>query len=55
MHQAKDTKNILRKFKMEDSKAMTMPLSTTIAFDADEEGEHVEQKLYRSMIGHFST
>jgi hypothetical protein len=36
---------------MVDSKAMTTPMSTTTALDADEEGEHVDQKEYRSMIG----
>jgi hypothetical protein len=36
---------------MEDSKAMTTPMSTTTALDADEESEHVDQKEYRSMIG----
>jgi hypothetical protein len=36
---------------MEDSKAMTTPMSTTTAHDADEEGEHVDQKEYGSMIG----
>jgi hypothetical protein len=41
----------MRKFKMEDSKAMATPMSTTTALDADEEGEHVDQKEYRSMIG----
>jgi hypothetical protein len=51
VHQAKYTKDIVRKFKMEDSKAMTMPMSMTTALDADEEGEHVDQKEYRSMIG----
>jgi hypothetical protein len=51
VHQAKYTKDIVRKFKMEDSKAMTTPMSTTTAPDADEEGEHVDQKEYRSMIG----
>jgi hypothetical protein len=51
MHQAKYTKDIVRKFKMEDSKAMTTPMSTTTALDADEEGEHMDQKEYRSMIG----
>jgi hypothetical protein len=51
VHQAKYTKDIVRKFKMEDSKAMMTPMSTTIALDADEEGEHVDQKEYRSMIG----
>jgi hypothetical protein len=51
MHKAKYTKDIVRKFKMEDSKAMTTPMSTTTPLDADEEGEHVVQKEYRSMIG----
>jgi hypothetical protein len=35
---------------MEDSNGMAMPMSTTTALDADEEGEHVDQKEYRSMI-----
>jgi hypothetical protein len=47
VHQAKYTKDIVRKFKMEDSKAMTTPMSTTTTLDADEEGEHVDQKEYR--------
>jgi hypothetical protein len=51
VHQAKYTKDIVRNFKMEDSKAMTTPMSTTTALDADEEGEHVDQKEYRTMIG----
>jgi hypothetical protein len=51
MHQAKYIKDIMRKFKMEDSKAMAAPMSTTTTLAADEEGEHVDQKEYRSMIG----
>jgi hypothetical protein len=51
VHQAKYTKDIVRKFKMEDSKAMATPMSTTTTLDANEEGEHVDQKEYRSMIG----
>jgi hypothetical protein len=39
VHQTKYTKDIVRKFKMEDSKAMAMPMSMTTALDADEEGE----------------
>jgi hypothetical protein len=35
---------------MENSKAMTTPMSTAIALDADEDGEHVDQKEYRIMI-----
>jgi hypothetical protein len=44
VEQAKYSKDIVWKFKMEDSKAMTMPMSTTTALDADEEGEHMDQK-----------
>jgi hypothetical protein len=51
VHQAKYTKDIVRKFKMEDSKAMVTSMSTTTALDTDEEGEHVDQKEYRTMIG----
>jgi hypothetical protein len=51
VHQAMYTKDIVRKFKMEESKAMTTPMSTTTTLDADEEGEHVDQKEYQSMIG----
>jgi hypothetical protein len=48
VHQDKYTKDIVRKFKMEDSKATATPMSTTTTLDADEEGEHVDQKEYRS-------
>jgi hypothetical protein len=51
VHRAKYTKDIVRKFKMEYSKVMTMPMNTTTTIDVDEEGEHVDQKEYRSMIG----
>jgi hypothetical protein len=51
VHQAKYTKDIVRKFKMEDSKSIATSMSTTTVLDADEEGEHVDQKEYRSMIG----
>jgi hypothetical protein len=30
---------------------MATPMSTTTALDADEDGEHVDQKEYQSMIG----
>jgi hypothetical protein len=51
VHQAKYTKDIVRKLKMEGSKAMTTPMSMTTALAAYEECEHVDQKEYRSMIG----
>jgi hypothetical protein len=46
VHQAKYTKDIVRKFKMDDSKAMATPMSTTTALDVDEDSEHVDQKEY---------
>jgi hypothetical protein len=36
---------------MDDSKVMTMPMSTTTTLDAGQVGEHVDQKEYRRMIG----
>jgi hypothetical protein len=51
VHQAKHTKDILKKFKMDDSKALSTPMSTTAALDVDEGREPVDQKEYRSMIG----
>jgi hypothetical protein len=49
--QTKYTKDILKKFKMNDSKPLSTPISTTTALDADKDGEPVDQKEYRSMIG----
>jgi hypothetical protein len=51
VHQAKYTKDILKKFKMDDSKPLSTPMSTTTALDVDGGGEPVDQKEYRSMIG----
>jgi hypothetical protein len=51
VHQAKYTKDILKKFKMDDSKPLSTPMSMTTALNADEDGEHVDQKEDRSMIG----
>jgi hypothetical protein len=51
VHQAKHTKDILKKFKMDDSKPLSTLMSMTIALDANEDGYPVDQKEYRSMIG----
>jgi hypothetical protein len=51
VHQAKYTKDILKKSKMDDSKPLLTPMSMTTALDADEDGEPMDQKEYRSMIG----
>jgi hypothetical protein len=42
--------NIVWKFKMEDSKSVATPISTTTVLNSDKESEHVDQKEYRSMI-----
>jgi hypothetical protein len=46
VHQAKYTKEILKKFKMDDSKPLSTSISMTTALDADEDGESVDQKEY---------
>ncbi|WVZ75653.1 hypothetical protein U9M48_023688 [Paspalum notatum var. saurae] len=51
IRQAKYTRDILKKFDMGDSKPMTTPMSTNTALDADEDGEAVDQKEFRGMIG----
>ncbi|WVZ58772.1 hypothetical protein U9M48_009003 [Paspalum notatum var. saurae] len=51
VHQDKYTRDILKKFNMGDSKPMTTPMSTNTALDADEDGEAVDQKEFRGMIG----
>jgi hypothetical protein len=49
VHHAKYTKDILKKFKMDDSKPLSTPMSTTTALDVDEDGEPVDQKEYQSI------
>jgi hypothetical protein len=42
VHQSKYTKDILKKFKMDDSKPLPTLMSTTTVLDADEDGEPVD-------------
>jgi hypothetical protein len=51
VHQGKCTKDVLKKFDMGKAKPLSMPMSTTTALDANEEGEAIDQKEYHSMIG----
>ncbi|WVZ70662.1 hypothetical protein U9M48_019306 [Paspalum notatum var. saurae] len=46
IHQAKYTRDILKKFEMGDSKPMMTPMSTNTALDADEDGEAVDQNEF---------
>jgi hypothetical protein len=51
VHQGKYTKDVLKKFDMDEAKPLLTPMSTTMALDEDKEGEVMDQKEYRSMIG----
>src|SRR5579883_2073162 len=51
VHQGKYTKDVLKKFDMGDAKPLLTPMATMMALDTDEDGEAVDQKEYRSMIG----
>jgi hypothetical protein len=55
MHQGKYMKDVLKKFDMGDAKPLSTPMATTMALDTDEDGEAVDQKEFRSMIGSLST
>ncbi|WVZ75644.1 hypothetical protein U9M48_023681 [Paspalum notatum var. saurae] len=46
VHQAKYTRDILKKFNMGDSKPMTTPMSTNTVLDTDEDREPVDQKEF---------
>jgi hypothetical protein len=45
------TKDMLRKFQMQDVNPMSTPMGSTATLDTDEDGELVDQREYRSMIG----
>jgi hypothetical protein len=51
VHQAKYTNDLMKKFNMDELKAMSTPMSTAALLDLDEHGEAVDQREYRSMIG----
>jgi hypothetical protein len=51
VHQAKHTKDLMKKFNMAELKPVLTPMSTATALDPNENGEDVDQREYRSMIG----
>jgi hypothetical protein len=51
VHQAKYTKDILKKFKMDDLKPQSTPMRMTTTLNADGDGDSKDQKEYWSMIG----
>jgi hypothetical protein len=51
VHQAKYTKDLIKKFDMAEFKPMATPMSSVTSLDPDEDGKVVDQREYRSMIG----
>jgi hypothetical protein len=50
MHQAKYTKDLMKKFNMAELKPVSTPMSSVASLGPDEDGETVDQREYRSMI-----
>jgi len=51
VHQSKYTKELLKKFKLDDCKEMNTPMHPTCTLSKEDTGENVDQKLFRVMIG----
>jgi hypothetical protein len=51
VHQAKYTKDIIKKFNMAELKPVSTPMSSVASLGPDEDGESVDQRKYKSMIG----
>ena len=51
MHQAKYTKDLMKKFNMTELKPVSTLMSIAMSLDPDENGEVVDQREYKSMIG----
>ncbi|KAK2354920.1 putative mitochondrial protein [Trifolium repens] len=51
IHQSKYTKELLKKFNLEDCKIMSTPMHPSSSLSKEEIGSKVDQKLYRGMIG----
>ena len=49
--QTKYTKDLFKKFNMQECKGMNTPMPTSGHLDFTKDGEPVDQKVYRSMIG----
>ena len=49
--QGKYIKDMLKKFGMDEARAISTPMGTNGSMDSDASGNMVDQKLYQSMIG----
>jgi len=52
VHQTKYTKELLKKFKLEDCKVMNTPMHPICTLSKEDTRLKVDQKLYRGMIGY---
>jgi hypothetical protein len=50
VHQAKYTKDLMKKFNMAELKSVSIPMSFAASLDLDEDGKAANQREYRSMI-----
>jgi hypothetical protein len=44
-------KDLIKKFNMDELKPVSTPMSMAMSLDLDENGEAIDQREYRSMIG----
>jgi hypothetical protein len=51
VHQAKYMKDVMKRFNMAELKPVSTPMSTAMSLGPAEDGEAVDQREYRSMIG----
>jgi len=51
INQAKYTRELIKRFELEDAKLTKTPMGTTTKLEKDEQGINLDIKLYRSMIG----
>jgi isopentenyldiphosphate isomerase len=51
VHQAKYMNDLMKKFNMAELKPVSTLMSSAASLDPDEDGEAVDQREYRSMIG----
>jgi isopentenyldiphosphate isomerase len=51
VHQVKYMKDLMKKFNMAELKPVSIPVSSTASLGPDEDGETVDQREYRSIIG----
>jgi hypothetical protein len=51
VHQAKYIKDLIKKFNMAELKPVSTPMSTATSLGLDKDGEVIDQREYRSMIG----